>query len=142
MIRKQQEKDLDSLMQIWLDTNQKAHYFIPKTYWSGQFAAVREALPKAEVFVYEADALGEKQGFIGLVGDYIAGLFVREGAQSKGIGKQLLEHVKETKQKLSLHVYQKNAGALQFYQREGFFVQSEGQDENTGEIEFLMEWSR
>lgn len=30
MIRAFEEKDLTVIMQIWLDTNIRAHYFIPK----------------------------------------------------------------------------------------------------------------
>ena len=32
MIRKQTETDLTAIMQIWLETNTKAHSFIPEEY--------------------------------------------------------------------------------------------------------------
>lgn len=47
------------------------------------------------------------QGFIGLSGEYIEGIFVSEAMQSQGIGKILLNYVKNTKSKLILNVYQK-----------------------------------
>ena len=47
-------------------------------------------------------------GFIGLTGNYIEGIFVREVIQSKGIGKQLLNYAKGIKSSLRLSVYQKN----------------------------------
>ncbi len=60
--------------------------------------------------------------------------------QSKGIGKQLLDYVKEQNSTLTLHVYQKNIRAVSFYQREQFSVQSEGIDADTNENEFTMVW--
>ena len=55
--------------------------------------------------------------------------------QSCGIGKLLLDYIKDKKVSLRLNVYQKNARAISFYQREGFIIQCEGLDEATGEKE-------
>ena len=55
--------------------------------------------------------------------------------QSCGIGKLLLDYIKDKKVRLQLYVYQKNARAISFYQREGFIIQCEGLDEATGEKE-------
>ena len=43
---------------------------------------------------------------------------------------------------LRLNVYQKNARAISFYQREGFIIQCEDLDEDTGEKEYTMLWKR
>ena len=142
MIREFRENDLDIIMQIWVDTNMQAHNFIPQKYWINNYDMVKEMLPQAEVYVYEDDETNQIDGFIGLADDYIAGIFVRNGVQSKGIGKQLLDYVKRIKRSLSLNVYEKNTRAICFYQREKFTVQSEGVDENTNEKEFEMSWCR
>ena len=65
----------------------------------------------------------------------IEGIFVSDEMQSCGIGKLLLDYVKDKKVSLRLNVYQKNARAISFYQREGFIIQCEGLDEATGEKE-------
>ena len=142
MIRIFREHDLISVMQIWLDTNISAHSFIPNEYWTDNYAVVKEILPQAEVYVYEEDDIHQIIGFIGLTNNYIAGIFVKEAAQSKGIGKQLLNYVKEFKSVLSLSVYQKNIRAISFYQREKFTIQSENMDDCTNEKEFIMAWSK
>ena len=49
---------------------------------------------------------------------------------------------KDKKVSLQLNVYQKNARAISFYQREGFIVQCEGLDETTGEKEYTMLWKQ
>ncbi len=66
------------------------------------------------------------QGFVGLNNEYIEGIFVSDEMQSCGIGKLLLDYIKDKKVRLQLSVYQKNARAISFYQREGFIVQCEG----------------
>ena len=142
MIRTFRESDLSAVMEIWLDTNIKAHNFISKEYWTGNYRRVKEILPKAEIYVYEDNAANLVIGFIGLTDNYIEGLFVKETAQSKGIGKQLLDHVKSIKSNVSLSVYQKNIRAVRFYQREQFRIQFGKIDDNTNEKEFLMTWSK
>lgn len=142
MIRAFEENDLTAIMQIWLDTNIKTHYFISKEYWADNYKMVRSVLPQTEVYVYENDATKQIDGFIGLSDDYIEGIFVRESVQSKGIGKQLLEYAKCFKSNMSLCVYQKNTRAIQFYQREQFVIQSESTDDNTNQKEYVMIWKK
>lgn len=142
MIRTFRESDLSAVMEIWLDTNIKAHSFISKEYWTSNYEKVKEILPNAEVYVYEDDDTNLIDGFIGLTDSYIAGLFVKETEQSKGIGKQLLDHMKGIKSNMSLSVYQENVRAVHFYQREQFQIQSENIDDNTNKKELIMTWSK
>lgn len=74
--------------------------------------------------------------------NYIAGIFVNKNNQSRGIGKQLLDYVKEIKETLNLSVYQKNIRAISFYQREQFVIQSEHIDDDNNEKEFIMTWNK
>lgn len=53
----------------------------------------------------------------------------------KGIGGLLLEHIKEQRFPLTLHVYSRNAGAVQFYERHGFGTVSAYIDPETGQPE-------
>ena len=140
MIRKLQKADLNDVANLWLDTNLKAHNFISAEYWNTNFEFVKEMLPQAEVYVYENDK--KIQGFIGLNGEYIEGIFVAAEMQSRGIGKLLLDYAKDRKSKLLLKVYQKNTRAVRFYQREGFEIQSEGVDDDTGEKDYAMIWQQ
>ena len=138
MIRELRKADINKVADVWLDTNIKAHYFIPAQYWKSNFEFVKEMLPQAEVYVYENDK--EIQGFIGLNDEYIEGIFVSDEMQSQGIGKILLNYAKDKKYKLFLNVYQKNTRAISFYQREGFEVQYSGVDKATGEKDYVMAW--
>lgn len=142
MIRAFEENDLNAIMQIWLDTNIKAHYFIPKEYWTDNYEMVKSVLPQAEVYVYEDAATKQIDGFIGLSDDHIEGIFVQEGVQSHGIGKRLLEYAKCVRSNMSLCVYRENTRAIQFYQREQFVIRSESTDEHTNQKEYVMVWKR
>ena len=82
------------------------------------------------------------QGFVGLSNEYMEGIFVSDEMQSCGIGKFLLDYIKNKKVRLRLNVYQKNTRALSFYQREGFDIQCERLDDVTGEKEYTMLWQQ
>lgn len=104
MIRKFKESDLPHVMQIWLSANKEAHRFIKESYWDENFEAVKAALPCAEVYIHE-NAEAEPDGFIGLNGEHIEGLFVDKTARNMGIGKELLDFVKINHTRLTLNVY-------------------------------------
>lgn len=140
MIREFQTSDTEQVMKIWLSGNEDAHPFVPDDYWRSHFQEVQEALLQSKVFVYVTD---EKiLGFLGMIDNYIAGIFVVKNCRSCGIGRQLLTHAKQKYDTLSLNVYQKNSRAAAFYGREGFSILSEGMDEAAGEKEYTMVWKK
>ncbi len=138
MIRKFRTDDLEQVMGLWLATNISAHDFISAKYWHANYALVKKMLPQANIWVYEKN--NEIWGFIRLQDTYIAGIFVADKAQGKGIGSELLAKAKQQKSQLSLAVYTKNERALNFYQRADFTVVNEQLDETTGQVEYLMKW--
>ena len=140
MIRKFNIEDLDAVMDIWLTTNISSHDFIEEKYWHENFSMVREMIPLASVHVYELK--GEVVGFMGVIQDEVAGIFIKDAHQSRGAGKGLLDQVKADRSLLSLKVYAKNVRALDFYLREGFGICSEQVDLMTGEPEYVMQWMK
>lgn len=140
MIRNFKNSDIERIMELWLKTNVGAHSFVKEEYWKDNFDTVREMMPNATIYIWEEE--GTIQGFIGLINNYIAGIFISDLKQSKGIGLYLLNYVKKNNDSLSLKVYKKNSRAVKFYLREGFNIVNEGVDENTGEEEFSMYWEK
>ncbi len=138
MIRKFKSDDIDRVMEIWLNSNINAHKFIEKEYWENNYNEVKKVLPSADVFVFEQN--DEILGFIGLLNSYIAGIFVLDSARSGGIGHKLIGHAKKIRRTLTLGVYKDNLRAIKFYLREGFTVQSEQLDPDTGAAELTMRW--
>lgn len=132
--------DTETVLRIWLDGNLQAHRFIPAAYWKSNIGFMRSALSQAELFVCSVG--GEIVAFVGLQGDYIAGIFVREDHRSEGIGHRLLAYLEQRHEQLRLSVYEKNARAVKFYSKEGFAIVEKRTDEPTGETEYVMTWCR
>lgn len=141
MIRAAQKNDIERIMQIWLESNIKAHNFIDKSFWEERFAEVRDVyLPQSETFVYEDKH--QIKGFVSLILDnFIGALFVDTSYQRQNIGTKLLEYIRRTHPSLTLRVYTKNQGALSFYQFHGFKILAQKKDENTGAEELIMSWA-
>ena len=140
MIKEFDQSKIDYIMKIWLEENIKAHDFIPKDYWKNNYEYVKKVLPDATVFVYEEN--NEIKGFIGIMEkSYIAGLFVSNKYQSKGIGEKLLNVCKKEYPTLKLDVYAKNLKAVNFYIKHGFKINQEKIDDETQEVEYSMIWN-
>lgn len=138
MIRKFEKNDIDGVMQIWLSGNLDAHSFISDEYWKSNYNLVQEQIQQADIFVYEDK--GRICGFIGIVEGYIAGIFVDKDYRNHGIGKMLIEYVKQYYDVLTLNVYRKNERAVSFYHRQGFSTVSESIECDTNEVEYKMKW--
>ena len=124
---------------IWLETNIKAHNFIDEEYWIKNKDVFKKGVEEATVYVYFDEVV---KGFIGLSENYIAGLFVKDTFQNKGIGYALLEKAKETKEFLTLDVYEKNKNAVKLYLKNGFVIEKTFIDKNTNSKTFRMSWKR
>ena len=142
MIRKFREEDTVKVMTIWTKGNFEAHSFIDKDYWLLNFNKVKdEYLKNAETYVYVEN--DEIKGFISLLdGFYIGALFVKKEYKRQGIGKKLINFVKEKYDRLELNVYEKNVNATLFYISLGFVNKKVQIDEKTNEKEYVMEWNR
>ncbi|WP_225352674.1 hypothetical protein [Lentilactobacillus parafarraginis] len=75
---------LRTITNIWLEANLDAHWFIDPEYWRNYSPEVQKAIADAELFIFED--CGEIKGFLGLDGQYIAGLFVNKPSGTKESG--------------------------------------------------------
>lgn len=132
------KNEIDTVMQLWLNSTIKAHPFIVETYWKSNYEIIRDQyMPLSEVYVYVEDKM--ILGFVSFPEDsFIGALFVDVDAQGKGIGKQLIQHVKPLYDTLTLNVYKDNINALNFYKHMGFTIESESVNEETSKVEYLM----
>ena len=100
------------------------------------------AVIQSQTLIHEDEHTNEVTGFISLINNYIAALFVPPDRQGQGIGQTLMAHVKQQHPELELNVYAENTQALAFYKRQGFTVTREQTDEQTGRQEFTMKYQR
>lgn len=132
-------EDITQLVEVWYETSLKAHNFIPEKYWGANKELMRtQYLQISET--YTATINNKIIGFISLVDDYLAAIFVKPDTQGKGIGTALINHAKGIRETLQLKVFVKNKLSVEFYKKNGFKIKSDTTDSATGEKEFTMEW--
>lgn len=142
MIRKFKEEDTTKVMAIWTKGNFEAHSFIDKDYWLLNYNKVKdEYLKKSKTYVYTEN--NDIKGFISILNnEYIGALFIKNEYRRSGIGRKLINFVKEKYDKLTLNVYEKNINAILFYTKLGFINQKIQIDDKTNEKEYVMEWRK
>lgn len=140
-IRKATSNDFNELTKIWLQASIKAHHFIPASYWESNTTKMQDIyLPMSEVYIAE-DAINI-YGFIALVEDTVAAIFVSPEHQAKGIGKQLISYAQDMRSRLELNVYQENKNSVKFYLASGFRIINEGLDTANNAKEYVMLWEK
>ncbi len=141
VIRESKAEDLPFISELWLQASLAAHHFVAADYWITNKRAMEETyLPDSEVYVVVK--MNTICGFVALVGNHLASIFVATEQQGNGIGSILLNHVKNLRTEMTLSVYQKNEKSIRFYQSKGFTISAETIDQPTGEKEFIMQWHK
>lgn len=119
-IRSRRESDNLKLIEIWhrsvcathdflkIEDREKLRPLILKTY-----------LPALDVWIAENE-FQEPLGFLGISQNKIEMLFVDAKCLGQGIGKELLDFLKNSHNELLLDVNEQNLKALSFYEKYGF----------------------
>lgn len=141
MIRNLNSTDIDNIMDIWIKSTIKAHYFISEEYWQNNYNIVKNIyIPMSDTFVYE-DTEGIK-GFISIINnEFIGALFVDVDFQSNGIGKNLINYAMNKYNELKLAVYKENKTSVEFYKNRGFKIIKEQINDDSGYSEYIMQKS-
>lgn len=118
-IRPWRPEEGERLLAIWLAASRFGHPFLGETRLVEQQQVVRDTyLPMADNWVAEIE--GKVVGFIGLIGNFIGGLFVDPDIRGAGIGRALVEDATARLGRLDVSVYADNQAAVAFYLRLGF----------------------
>ena len=137
MLRPSQSEDMEEIVEIWLLASLQAHDFVDAScWWQAQEDLRTRYLDHARIWVFEER--GELLGFMALVDDYLAALFVRPDRQGRGVGHALLQEAKAQGARLHARVFVENAQAVRFYRRHGFVIQGEESDPLTGHPQYKM----
>jgi len=90
------------------------------------------------------DEAGKVVGFIAFGRGWVNHLYVLPGFQRLGIGRRLLEEAKRQCSGLKLWTFERNTGALRFYESQGFSVvkRTEGTENEEKEPDLLLQWGR
>jgi putative acetyltransferase len=141
MIRKHQESDLEDILNIWYQASTLAHPFLDDAFVEKVKKDMREIyIPGSETWVYEDK--GKVIGFIGMMGNEIGGLFVLPNHHSKGVGRHLVEFIRESHEELEVEVFRKNKIGRSFYDKYGFKIFKEFIHEESGQEVLRMKLTR
>ncbi|MEH6631422.1 MAG: GNAT family N-acetyltransferase [Halopseudomonas aestusnigri] len=141
LIRKYKNTDLDDVLCCWESAFRLAHTFIEETF----IAKVRVDipaiyLPNTETWVCVKE--GKVVGFISLMGNEIAALFVDPKKHGLGIGQTLVNKACELRDEgLTVEVFKLNSLGRKFYSAYGFQYVSEYLFEDVGETVLQLKLS-
>ena len=140
MLKQFDKKDIDSVMKIWKDNNQKFQGFIDNQYWIDNYVKARDDFLNNKVYVYtEAEKL---LAFIAISDDgRILSIQVKPEIQREGIGKLLIEKAKKDNGNLRLNIYEKNNQAVLFFKAMGFKKINESIENETMQNVYEMNWN-
>lgn len=129
-------------MWIWLQENINSHDFIDKKYWKNNYELVKnEYIPKSETYIYEDNWI--IKWFVSIVNnEYIWGLFIDNTFQRQWIWTELIRHIIDKHNELSLCVYCKNTKAINFYLKNWFEILSKQIGDDWIEEEYLMTYKK
>jgi len=131
---------MKQIIDVWYATSKICHDFVNNDYWLAcKDDIANKYIPSAETVVAKYE--GKIVGFVSLVDNILAAIFVLPDYQGKGIGQKLLMNAFEKRDSLLLTVYEKNTSARRFYQSHKFMELGKSVDEHTGEVEVTIEWN-
>lgn len=122
-LRPARETDGDAITAVFLASRAAAMPYLPRLYTDEQTLAwiVHVVLPAGRTWVAEGEPSGDVVGFAVLVGDELEHLYLRPDVQRMGLGRRLLELVREANPAgLTLRVFTRNTAARAFYEGQGF----------------------
>jgi putative acetyltransferase len=118
-IRKYTDNDLDEVLSAWENASRLAHPFLTNKLMETTRKNIPVVLlPKTDTWVYERE--GVVVGFISLIGNEVAALFVQPAFHGTGAGRALVDKARELHGDLEVEVFEINTIGLQFYLKYGF----------------------
>jgi predicted acetyltransferase len=133
-IRKYRHKDLEAVLKVFSEENQKAHSFLPETILVKAQHGLSTLLQNPQEKAWVVEMEGQILGFIATKAEQsyikIAALFMTSQYQSKGLGRRLINKARSVMKKaLELAVYKENSRAVTFYEKRcGFSIQQSGEE--------------
>lgn len=141
LLKQFDKKDIDIIMKIWKDNNQKFQSFINSKYWIENYVKTRNEFLENKIYIYtESDKI---LAYIVINNNCeIIDIQVTPEIQREGIGTLLLEKVKKGNDKLLVNVYEKNINGVLFFKSMGFKKIMDEIQEDIQEKTYIMQWTK
>lgn len=140
MLKQFNKKDIDIIMKMWKDNNQKFQSFITNDYWINNYIKTRDEFLQNKIYVYTEAA--KILAYIVVNNSEILDIQVSPEIQREGIGKLLLEKLKRENDKLIVNIYEKNINAVLFFKSMGFKKIMDKIQEDVQEKINTMQWNK
>jgi putative acetyltransferase len=131
MIRKYRDSDIEVLLDVWFQANAVAHPFQSEVFVDKERSKIRDIyIHHTETWVFSGtDGL---TGFISMMGNEVAAIFVLPSKHGQGIGTKLMNVVAKLHDVLEVEVFTENGNGLEFYKAYGFKAYKTHMHEDTG----------
>lgn len=137
MIREFETEDKEQALDAWEKAAREAYTFFDESFFKKERKTLSDAnFDVTEKWAYEAD--GKVVGFVAMIENEVGGIFVDPAYQGRGIGRALMDKVRETREFLELSVFEKNKIGRRFYDRYGFKHVGDVMNEEFGEMELRL----
>jgi putative acetyltransferase len=141
MIRTYQASDTETILDTWYQATTLAHPFMKEAFLEKDKNNIREIyLPNTLTWVFEKD--DQLVGFISMMKNEVAAIFVRPEFHGQAIGTQLLNLVAEKHEELEVEVFEENVIGRSFYKKYGFQFKKRHLHEPTNQFLLRLKYSR
>lgn len=141
MVKQFDKKDIDVIMKIWKDNNQRFQGFIDNQYWIDNYINARDEFIKSRIYIYTEAA--EIKAFVAVNNEgKIINIQVKPEIQREGIGEILIQKIKNENKSLFAEVYERNINAILFFKAMGFRKNTESIEELTQENVYFLNWNQ
>ena len=139
MVRLYQEKDVETILEVWYQASLIAHPFLSEAFLEEERRNIHDLfLPNSQTWVEERQ--NKVVGFISLSGHEVGGLFVHPTWQRQGVGKALMDQANSLHDSLELDVFEANEQGRMFYAKYGFAPLYTFKDDTTGQMQIKLRY--
>ena len=121
-VKERTDNLINQLLEVWEDSVKATHTFLSNE----EIEKIKEYVPQALIgishLIIETDENGNPIAFMGIEGNKLEMLFIKNSERRKGIGKKLLNYGIENYGVNKLAVNEQNPEAKGFYEYMGFKV--------------------
>ena len=139
MLKQFDKKNIDIIMKIWKDNNIMFQPFIANSFWADNYVKARDSFLNNNVCVY-TEATKILAFIASNENNEIINIQVLPEIQREGIGRLLVQNLKNHNSSLTARVYEKNTVALMFFRAIGFKKIDENIDEDVNEKYYILKW--
>jgi ribosomal protein S18 acetylase RimI-like enzyme len=142
-LRRATVDDASDVAAVYIVSRQEAAPYMPRSrHTSDEIRNWIASIVLVEQDVWVAVVDDRIVGIAVLRGDFVDQFYVLPEHQRRGVGTQLLVHVKRQRRVLRLYTFQSNQPARAFYEKHGFTAVAfgDGTGNEEGEPDVLYEW--